>query len=239
MTTSTLICYDKKISRQDLANIPTPEATRTHQPVPHYKIIEALIETLSFRHIGVVQDEYAVSSNGMKMFGVLDLQTGFEGCRFSIGIRNSHDKSFRLAVTAGLRVAVCENMMFSGDFTPVLAKHSKSFSLQDSLCIGVDRMQRNFEPMKRQVQAWQESQLADAMAKLIIYRAFVDGELNAPSSLVAAVHRNYFRPFYAEFSTRTMWSLLNAFTSAFKELDPIPHFKATAKLGEFLSKVQQ
>jgi hypothetical protein len=30
------------------------------------------------------------------------------------------------------------------------------------------------------------------------------------------------------------WSLSNAFTSAFKELDPIPQFKATAKLGEFL-----
>ena len=28
-----------------------------------------------------------------------------------------------------------------------------------------------------------------------------------------------------------MWSLSNAFTSAFKELDPIPQFKATSKLG--------
>jgi hypothetical protein len=34
-------------------------------------------------------------------------------------------------------------------FTPVLAKHSKNFSLTDSLAIGVDRMQRNFEPMRR------------------------------------------------------------------------------------------
>jgi hypothetical protein len=32
-----------------------------------------------------------------------------------------------------------------------------------------------------------------------------------------------------------MWSLSNAFTSAFKELDPVPQFKATAKLGEFMS----
>jgi hypothetical protein len=31
-----------------------------------------------------------------------------------------------------------------------------------------------------------------------------------------------------------MWSLSNAFTSAFQELDPIPQFKSTAKLGEFL-----
>lgn len=33
---------------------------------------------------------------------------------------------------------------------------------------------------------------------------------------------------------RTIWSLSNAFPSAFKELDPIPQFKATAKLGGFL-----
>ena len=32
----------------------------------------------------------------------------------------------------------------------------------------------------------------------------------------------------------TCGSLSNAFTSAFKELDPIPQFKATAKLGGFL-----
>jgi hypothetical protein len=64
----------------------------------------------------------------------------------------------------------------------VLAKHSKSFSLIDCISVGVDRMQRNFEPMRKQVEAWQTSEL----------------------------------------------------TSAFKELDPVPQFKATAKLGEFL-----
>jgi hypothetical protein len=239
MSTSTLITSGKKISREELASIPTPAATRTHRPVPHHEIAQALVETLSFRHIGVLKDEYAVSSNGMKMFGVLDLEAGFEGCRFSIGIRNSHDKSFRLSATAGLRVAVCDNMMFSGDFTPVLAKHSKNFSLQDSLCIGVDRMQRNFEPMKRQVEQWREAQIPDVTAKLIIYRAFVDGELEAPSTLMALVHRNYFQPTHEEFMAPTIWSLSNAFTSAFKRLDPIPQFKATAKLGEFLSKVQQ
>src|SRR5713101_3299027 len=36
----------------------------------------------------------------------------------------SHDKSLRLGLTAGLRVFVCSNMAFSGEFTPVLAKHS-------------------------------------------------------------------------------------------------------------------
>jgi hypothetical protein len=232
--TSILLASSGKISREELAMVPTPPATATHRPVPHHVIVEALVETLGFRQIGVIREEFAVSGDGMKMFGVLDLATGFEGCRFSIGLRNSHDKSFRLAITVGVRVLVCENMAFSGDFTPVLAKHSKNFSLQDSLSVGVDRMQRNFEPMRDQVERWRSQQLTDAMAKLVIYRAFIESDLEAPKHLAPRVHGLYFTPQHPQFEPRTLWSLSNAFTSAFKELDPIPQFKATAKLGSFL-----
>jgi hypothetical protein len=37
-----------------------------------------------------------------------------------------------------------------------------------------------------------------------------------------------------EFDRTTVWTLSNAFTSAFKGIDPIPQFKATAKLAPFL-----
>ena len=122
----------------------------------------------------------------------------------------------------------------SGVFTPVLAKHSKSISLIDCISVGVDRMQRNFEPMRKQVEAWQTSELTDTTAKVAIYEAFVEGKLEAPKHLARTVHDLYFEPKYEEFRSRTIWSLSNAFTSAFKELEPIPQFKATAKLGEFL-----
>jgi hypothetical protein len=39
---------------------------------------------------------------------------------------------------------------------------------------------------------------------------------------------------YEDFRPRTIWSLANALTSGFKELDPITQFKAIGKLGEFL-----
>src|SRR6266849_1441668 len=176
MSESTLIASGGKLSRQELVLVPTPAATATHKPVPHAEVVEAVIETLGFRHIAVAHDEYAVSKDGMKMFGVLDLDTGMAGCRFSIGMRNSHDKSMRLALTVGYRVLVCENMAFSGDFQPVLAKHSKHFSLQNALSIGVDQMQRNFDGMRKQVDTWRESELSDVAAKLIIYRAFVESD---------------------------------------------------------------
>ena len=230
-------CGSNKISREELQQVPTPEGTESHHPLAHHRIVEALIETLAFRHISVVRDEYAVSDDGMKMFGVLDLETAFEGCRFSIGVRNANDKSMRLAMTVGYRVFVCDNMAFQGDFSPVLAKHTKRFSLIDAVSVGVDRMQRNFEPMQRQIETWKGSRLEDEEAKLVIYQAFVEEELEAPKHLARRVHELYFDPQFEEFAPRTQWSLANAFTSSFKELDPIPQFKATAKLGPFLENL--
>ena len=129
---------------------------------------------------------------------------------------------------------MCHNLAFRGDYTPVLAKHSKHFSLEDALSIGVDQMQRNFDPMQQQVEHWRVEQRSGEMARLTIYRAFIEGALEVPKHLARRVHDLYFNPQHHEFAPRTIWSLSNAFTSAFKELDPIPQFKATAKLGEFL-----
>jgi hypothetical protein len=118
----------------------------------------------------------------------------------------------------------------------VLAKHTKHLTLVDILSVGVDRMQRNFEPMRKQVEAWKGTRFPDEAAKLVIYGAFLEGELDVPKHLARRVHDLYFNPRVEEFAPRTVWSLSNAFTSAFKELDPIPQFKATAKLASFLER---
>lgn len=53
--TSTLIGYSgRTIGREELTLVPTPPATETHRPIPHHEIVQALVETLGFRHIGVV-----------------------------------------------------------------------------------------------------------------------------------------------------------------------------------------
>jgi hypothetical protein len=187
-------CGSSKITREELKLIPTPEASATHQPIPHNQIVEALVEGLNFRHISAIREEYAVSNDGMKMFGVLDLETTFDGCRFSVGIRNANDKSMRLALTVGYRVLVCDNMAFSGDFTPMLAKRTQHLSLVDVLSVGIDWNQRNFEPMKKQVEAWKATRIPDEAAKLVIYRAFVEGELDVLKHLARRVHDLHFNP---------------------------------------------
>jgi hypothetical protein len=60
--------------------------------------------------------------------------------------------------------------------------------------------------------------------------------LEVPKHLAGSVHDQYLNPQFEELRPRTMWSLTNAFTSAFKGLDPVPQFRATAKLGQFLQR---
>ena len=61
--------------------------------------------------------------------------------------------------------------------------------------IGVHRMQRNFEPMRTRVENWRAQQLsASAAAKLTIYRAFIEGDMDVPRHLAREVHELYFKP---------------------------------------------
>ncbi len=233
-------CGAKTVTREELKQIPVPEGTRTHRPLSHLQIVESLEEALSFRYLKIHHEEFAVSRDGMKMFGVMDLEVSFTGGRFSIGLRNSNDKSMRLALTAGYRVFVCDNMAFSGDFTPMLHKHTRNLDLIDSISIAVDRIHRGFASLEQGIKDMQALGLTDNDARVLIYRAFMERELKGvPRSLINPVHRHYFNPSHEAFRPRTLWSLSNAFTSAFKDLAPIKQFEVTARLGAFLKSYQE
>lgn len=225
----------RKVARQELSLVPTPPATDTFRPIAHAALIDEMEKSLSFRHISIVRDEYAVTPDGMKLFGLLELNAEYEGVRFAIGLRNANDKSMRLGMVAGYRVFVCDNMALSGDFKPLLAKHTKHFDLVESLSIGVDRIQRGFKPLQEAIAFKREHRLGDEEACSMIYRAFMENHF--PLKLLKTVHREFFvAPSRAEFRQQTVWSLENAFTTAFKELKPVAQFRLTAKLGSFLSK---
>lgn len=227
-----------KLTRLELKNLPTPEATSTFQPIPHWRLIDELENSLAFRHISISREEFAVSKDGMKLFGLLELNADYEGVRFAIGLRNANDKSMRLGMVAGYRVFICDNMALSGDFKPLLAKHSKNFDLVESLSTGIDRIQRGWQPLREQIEFKRQYELNGQEAQSLIYRAFMEQKF--PVKLLRAVHQEYFvHPSYEDFRAKTIWSLENAFTTAFKQLKPVQQYTATAKLGKFLKPYSQ
>src|SRR5260370_37776072 len=98
-----------------------------------------------------------------------------------------------MPVTVGLLLPQQAARMVPSVLTWVLARHSNSFALLDCISIGVDRMQRSFEPIRQQVGAWQRVELRDVTAEVVvIYEAFVEGRLEAPKHLSRSVHHLYF-----------------------------------------------
>ena len=227
-----------KVPRTALSLIPTPPATDTFKPISHHVLIDQLEEALSFRHMHIVNDEYAISPDGSRLFSLLEINAEYEGVRFAIGLRNAHDKSMRIGMVCGYRVMICTNMSLFGDFAPLLAKHSKNFDLTEALAIGVDRLQRKWQPLKEAINCKRNFELTLQEAQIITYRLFTEGHL--PVKLLKVMHKEYFMaPSYDEFKPRTVWSLENAATTAIKQLKPIQQFQATARLGKFLMPYSQ
>jgi len=186
-------CGSSKITRGGIeSDSDTRGGAQTHQPLPHFEIVGALGRNLELpADLRLCGKNMQFSTDGMKMFGVLDLETTFDGCRFSIGVRNSNDKSMPAGSHRGLpRVLYATTWRFQGDFTPVLAKHTKTrqpcghpLDRPWTACSGTSN------PMRKQVDVWKQSCLTDEAAKLIIYRAFVEGALDVPKTLErAGVH---------------------------------------------------
>lgn len=227
-------CGAQRISRQDLSALETPEGTPTFKPIAHSTLVDVVEEALAFRHIRIIDQEFATSPDGMKLFGVLRVNADYEGVGFAIGLRNANDRSMRVGIVSGYRVFCCDNLAFSGDFNPMLQKHSKNLDLVESVSIAIDRIQRQWQPLRMAIDYKREHFLNDDVARNMIYRLFTDYKL--PISLFRTVHKEFFvNPTYQEFSDKTLWSFENAITTAFKKLNPIPRYENTGKVGKFIA----
>ncbi len=101
------------------------------------------------------------------------------------------------------------------------------------------RIHRGFDPLKQKVKRMHDLSLKDESVRLLIYEAFMDQKIKGiQRQIMPLVHNHYFHPNHEAFYPRNLWSLSNAFTSAFKKLSPVKQFEITARLGTFLTQVQ-
>lgn len=93
-----------------------PPFTKTWHPIAHSKVINALEFACNDAGIGITSRCYSVNKNGHRMFGVWDLDHHTNGSCYSLGFRNSTDKSMVVGVVGGFRIFVCDNLALSGEY---------------------------------------------------------------------------------------------------------------------------
>ncbi|MBW4622372.1 MAG: hypothetical protein KME17_23830 [Cyanosarcina radialis HA8281-LM2] len=144
------------------------------------------------------------------MFGVIDFeQTSHQDYRWSIGFRNSHDKSMSAGVCAGARVMVCDNMAFSGELSfrkRHIPRNGFLHYIQQtfiSLPEQLENLQTNLERLKIQG-------LSEDKARLIVFEAAENSIIT--SSEILPIWSEFTEPQHEEFREPTKFNLLMAFT---------------------------
>jgi hypothetical protein len=221
-----------KVSLEELRAIPTPEGTATYRPIPHIELVETIQNRLNRYGIQVQRQEYAVQRGGTRLFGVMELAYGMDDERgAALGLRTANDRSAALEIAVGLRVFVCDNLVFSGDMIALRRKHTAKLDLGESISLAMDRFFDRFAALEAGVASLKALPMPDDRAKAMIHDAFAAEIL--PVRLFREVSETYFHPQedWIDVQPRTAWGLCSAFTRAIRQLEPAPAFRATTAVG--------
>ncbi len=214
-----MMCEGKFVGRDEIALVPTPEATASWKPVPHSDVIDAVTDVVKAHRWTIIEEQYGLARDGQRMFGVIRINksSSSEWSR-CIGIRNSHDKSFAAGLTAGISVRVCSNMAFGGT-TVIKRRHTSRIELCDLVNRAVETLENEFLILEDVAEELKIKYLeSDDEARSRIVRAAEIGAIN--SSDIVPVYREFKNPSHEAFLEPTRWSLLNAFTETIKKYTP-------------------
>jgi hypothetical protein len=218
-------------TRIEVYNIPTPDYTSTWQPVPHRGFIETILENADKAGLTIRSEAYGLANKGKRLFGVIAFEQGNEH-GWSIGIRNSHDKSLRAGIVGGARIFVCDNLCFSGEFK-AQRKHTPKIDINSMIGDAFKQLPEKIDNLFKNLERLKMEGLTEDEAKLAIFQAAED-RIVAPSEVLNIWHE-FQKPTYSEFQEPTKFNLLMAFTEQAKnysagKLDKL-HQKLPALLG--------
>ena len=196
-----------------LRQLETPEATSTHIPIPHFRIIDLIKGTLTMYGHEVTEEHHGVTPDGQRYFGLLSLRSTYTGYEDTVGIRNSHDRSFPVGIGFGSRVFVCDNMAFMADQV-IKRRHTANLKRDLPGIVGelIEPLALHREQQHRTLQRYQGTMLTDGQADHAILQLYREGVINIQR--VPDVLAEWDRPSFPDLDERNAWRLFNAVTFA-------------------------
>jgi len=234
---STLICGRTfPVTIEQLAAVETPKPSETWFPISHLEIIKEVLEQARNSGYSLRRSQFGLSKDHNQMFGVIDLfDTDNPSYRWSIGIRNSHDKSIAAGIVAGQRVIVCDNLLFSGELKAV-RKHTKNHHFCQEVIRDVFiQIPKQWELMSKRLDNLQHEIISDDDAVLKIVQA-AESKIIASNEIVPIL-REFRKPSFPEFNEikNTSYNLLMSFTEKAKQYPVQKAESYYPKLARFFS----
>lgn len=226
----------REVTSKELKAVPTPAATATWFPIPHAHVLDSTLSTLTQAGFQVARSRLALSRDDARFFATLDLQTALAtGVNLAVGIRNSIDRSLPIGFCAGHRTFVCDNLAFSSEIV-VARKHTRfgEARFREAICKAVQTLDVYRETEGARIKKFQNTELTADVADALLLRAFEREIISTP--LLPRVIKEWREPTFEEFQPRTLWSLMNCFTTAFSDRqrsNPQQFAALTIKMHDF------
>lgn len=223
------------IDYDGLRSLETPPATATHVPIPHFRVVDLIRSTLGMYGHEVTDEHHGITEDGSRYFGLLSLKSTYTGYEDTVGLRNSHDKSFPVGIGFGSRVFVCDNMAFLADH---IIKRRHTVNLKSHLpgIVGelIEPLALHREQQHRTLTRYRRTMLTDQQADHAIMGLYRGGVIGVQR--IADVAREWDTPSFLELEERTAWRLFNAVTFALNGR-VIENPQATPKLHKIIDGV--
>jgi hypothetical protein len=226
----------KPVDYDGLHALTTPEPTETHVPLPHFRLVDLMKSTLAMYGHEVTAEHYGVTEDGSRFFGLLSLKSGYGAYEDTVGLRNSHDKSFPIGVGFGSRVFVCDNMAFVADHV-VKRKHTTNLKRDLPGLVGelIEPLAIERERQAKQFVTFRGAILSDAQADHAILEMYRKGVIN--ERRIPQVIEQWDQPTH-DWGGRTAWRLFNAATFALAGR-VMEHRDVTPRLHQIIDGVCQ
>ena len=216
----------ESVTREVIDLVPTPPpgvGKRPHVPLAHGDFIDAVLGALDGTGLKVVEQTYALANSGARLFGLLTLdgdKGGGGDYATTIGLRNSHDKSFAVGCSLGSRVLVCDNLAFSADVV-LQSKHTKHIRqrLNGIVVDGISRLISRKTLQDERINAYKGRIVRDTPhLHDIVLRGFRAKAL--PATAIPHVLHEFENPSHECFANNSLWSLFNSCTEVLKRYAP-------------------
>jgi hypothetical protein len=194
----------------ELQHCATPPPTQSHVPLPHIELVNMVKYALGYYGHDIMDEAHGLTEDGMRYFGLLSLRSSYREYTDTVGLRNSHDKTFPIGISFGSRVFVCDNLAFIGDHV-IRRKHTHNSKrdLPGLVAEVVEPLADQRQLQHRVIERYKETAITDQQADHAILDMYRAGVINIQR--VQQVMQQWECPEH-EWGDPTAWRLFNAAT---------------------------
>lgn len=203
-----------EIDYDDLRDLTTPPATQSHVPIPHFRVVDLVRSTVGMYGHEIVGETHGVTEDGARYFGLLSLRSTYTGYEDTVGLRNSHDKSFPIGIAFGSRVFVCDNLAFIADHV-VKRRHTANLKrdLPGLVTELIEPLAVHREAQAKTFNRYRQTLITDREADHAILDMYRQGIINVQR--IPDVVKQWDEPDFDDFKIEhSAWRLFNAATFA-------------------------